>query len=121
MSDATETSAPLATDLAAPRTEKKRDTSTGLPRIDITDRDAVFDLAVELHNAGKRRLLQVTHAELRALAHLAMVAAPVLSRAEALREAADPGTSPELTELLRVTREMQDVQRGRKGPTNGKA
>ena len=42
-----------------------------LARIDVNDPDQVFDLAVSLQQADARRMMQVTHAEIRALARFA--------------------------------------------------
>jgi hypothetical protein len=54
----------------------------GIRRINVNNRDEVYDLAVVMQNASVRRLMQVIHAESRAVAKLAAEAAPVASQAE---------------------------------------
>lgn len=116
MSDKTETGETLATDLA-PAQEKRRDMSSGLPRIDVNDPDQVFELALELVDADKRRLMQVTLVEWQAVDRLAVMAAPVLTHALGIAEKFKPGESwdalaPQLLALVKVTVAIRDAAKG---------
>ncbi len=116
MTDATEADTHLPTDLGDGR-RAGRDTSSGLPRIDLTSRDQVFELARELIAADKRRLQQVTFAEWQAVALLAVIGAPVLAHAEVVAALAKPGddlseATGAIFELVKLTRALNDAQKG---------
>jgi len=63
--------------------------ATLVPRIDVTKPDEVFDLATRLQTASGRRLMQVTHSEVRAIAKLATGCAVVASQAALVVELLD--------------------------------
>lgn len=59
------------------------------PRIDTNDPDAVYDLALRLQGASARRLMAVTHAEVRAIAKLAASGGVALSHAVGIVDLVD--------------------------------
>jgi hypothetical protein len=63
------------------------------PRIDTNDPDAVYDLALRLQGASARRLMAVTHAEVRAIARLAAGGGVALSHAVGVVGMIDRGAS----------------------------
>jgi len=116
MTDATEADTHLPTDLGDGR-RAGRDTSSGLPRINLTSRDQVFELARELITADKRRLQQVTFAEWQAVALLAVIGTPVLAHAEVVAALVKPGddlseATGAIFELVKLTRALNDAQKG---------
>ena len=78
-----------------------------VPRPDIADDDQLFDLAVDLMDAGRRRLMQVTLAEWQGLARFTVRTAVIASQAcelARLHAAGAPKCDLELqlTKLLEV-------------------
>lgn len=113
----TETGEGLATDLGgqlrAGKSAGAVDRTFGAGRIDVTDADQVFDLALELCTAPKRRLMQVNLPELRALAVMVVRCAPTMSRAIELVRLSDggqarPDCEEALKKLVAVTRQNME-------------
>lgn len=83
----------------------------GIRRIDVRDRDQVYDLAVEMQTAGVRRLQQITFAEMRAVAMLAVEGAATASQAEAyLRLLARKAPAAEIQERLEALADTAGIK-----------
>ncbi len=76
----------------------------GIHRIDVNDPEQVFDLAVEVAKAPSRRLMQLNHAEMRAMARFAIDNAFVASHAVEIVVLSDVGASRD--ELIAALKEL---------------
>ena len=74
----------------------------GIHRIDVKDPEQVFDLAVDIATARARRLMQLNHREIRAMARFAIDNAFVASHAVEIVALSDAGaTREQLIEALK--------------------
>lgn len=105
---------PETTDIGPKPVKVFGDRRAELPERDLTDPDEVFDLARAIHGASDRRLMQVSLAELRALARLALRTAPIATQFLRVVDLSDAGASKRvmkgaLTQAAEVARKIRDA------------